>query len=50
MTVELCPPGWPGEDTIEELARRSGGIFIWAVTALDFIDEFDPVNRLHRVQ
>ena len=50
MSVELCPPGWPGEDTIKELARRSSGIFIWAVTALDFIEEFDPVNRLRRVQ
>ena len=43
MTVELYPPGWPEEDTIEELARRSSGIFIWAATALGLIEEFDPV-------
>ena len=48
MTVELYPPDWPEEDTIEELARRSGGIFIWAATALGLtgIEEFDPVVDL----
>ena len=48
MTVELYPPGWPEEDTIEELARLSGGIFIWTATALGLtgIEEFDPVVDL----
>ena len=50
MTIELRPPDWPGEDSIHDLAYRSGGIFIWAVTALDFIEEFDPVGRLRSVQ
>ena len=50
MTVKQRPLNWPGEETILDLARRSGGIFIWAVTALDFIEEFDPINRLRKVQ
>lgn len=50
MVVESRPSNWPGEDVIQDLSHRSGGIFIWAVTALDFIEEFDPVNGLNIVQ
>ena len=50
MTFEPRPPKWPEDDTILQLAHQSGGLFIWAVTALDFIEEFDPINRLRKVQ
>ena len=50
MTVKQRPLDWPGEEAIVDLACRSSGIFIWAVTALDFIEEFDPINRLRKVR
>ena len=50
MFVESPPLDWPTEDAILDLAQRSSGIFIWAVTALDFIEQHDPVNRLRKVR
>ena len=40
---------WPGSDVVNDLANRASGIFIWAVTALNYI-KGDPVNRLRTVQ
>jgi hypothetical protein len=33
---------WPGEDIIRELTKRASGLFVWASTALEFIDGYDP--------
>jgi len=33
---------WPGEDIIRELTERASGLFIWASTALEFIDGYNP--------
>lgn len=33
---------WPGECTIRALTERASGLFIWASTALDFINGYDP--------
>ena len=38
---------WPGESTILDLAARSFGLFVWASTAMAFIDDgYDPRDRL----
>ena len=48
----LLPTGWPGSDIENELAQCAGGVFIWAVTALKFIEEeeADPVERLDAIR
>ena len=33
---------WPGEGTIRQLTERASGLFIWASTALEFIDGYNP--------
>ena len=37
---------WPGEKMIEELTEQASGLFIWASTAMEFIDGYDPRRRL----
>ena len=44
--AQTLPTDWPRSDVEKELAERAGGVFIWAVTALEFIAEGDPVKRL----
>ncbi|KAK6971819.1 hypothetical protein R3P38DRAFT_2586621, partial [Favolaschia claudopus] len=42
-------PGWPGQDRILRLIELSGNLFIWAATALDFVEgknSFQPRTRL----
>jgi len=39
-------PDWPGDEVIHDLVTRSCGLFIWASTAVAFIDRFDPVKCL----
>jgi hypothetical protein len=39
-------PDWPGDDVIQNLGRRSSGLFIWASTVTKFIDQYNPVKRL----
>jgi len=40
-------PDWPGDEVIQELAEHSRGLFIWASTAVKFIEtRFNPVNSL----
>ena len=41
---------WPGEEIVNNLAKRAEGIFIWAVTALDYVEEFDPEQGLEDLQ
>ena len=44
------PGNWPGDELIEDLARRAQGVFIWASTALAFIDDVDPESQLEMVR
>jgi hypothetical protein len=37
---------WPGEKTIEELTEQASGLFIWASTAMEFVEGYDPRRRL----
>jgi hypothetical protein len=37
---------WPGDEVIRDLGTRSCGLFVWASTAVKFIDGFDPKKRL----
>ena len=41
---------WPGDETIADLSRRAQGVFIWAVTVLDFIDDVNPRRQLKEIQ
>lgn len=42
---------WPGEPTVEELTARAAGLFVWAKTTIDFLDEADDnhSNRLRLI-
>ena len=48
-TVNEIPGNWPGDETIIDLSRRAEGVFIWATTALVFVDDIDPVHQLEIV-
>ena len=37
---------WPSEDDLKRLAERASGLFVWASTASDFIDGYDPRKRM----
>ena len=37
---------WPSDDDIASLAKRAGGLFIWASTACRYIDSYAPKLRL----
>ncbi|KAG8802333.1 hypothetical protein FRC18_007580, partial [Serendipita sp. 400] len=39
-------PDWPGSRITEELAIKAGGLFIWASTAIKFIDAGEPEEQL----
>jgi NACHT domain len=39
-------PTWPGPQIIQELAKRAGGLFIWAETVTKFIRSGDHEGRL----
>jgi NACHT domain len=45
------PLSWPGEDKIEQLTHRAAGLFIWAQTAMSFMEEgwCDPAVKLDLV-
>jgi NACHT domain len=43
------PPSWPGPQAIQELAKRAGGLFIWAETVTKFIRSGNPEGRLRLV-
>ena len=40
------PVDWPGEDNIRKLITRASGLFVWASTAIKFIDGYNPKGRL----
>ena len=48
--IPPLPTDWPEIHVEKELAERAGGVFIWAVTALEFIEQGDPVERLYTIQ
>jgi hypothetical protein len=43
---ESLSPTWPGPQVIQKLAKRAGGLFIWAETVTKFIRSGDPEGRL----
>ena len=43
------PPDWPGDQAIEELVNRAGGLFIWASTTIRFVEGGIPNQRLKKV-
>ncbi|KAH9942091.1 hypothetical protein B0H21DRAFT_696436, partial [Amylocystis lapponica] len=36
---------WPGKTTMEILLKKAAGLFIWASTAVTFIDQHDEDPR-----
>jgi hypothetical protein len=40
---------WPGEARIQQLIKRASGLFVWASTAMEFINGYDPRGRLNTV-
>ena len=50
-TMQFVPRPWPSDEAIQELVQRSEGYFIYAFTAIKFIDEeyFSSVDRLDQV-
>jgi WD40 repeat protein len=40
---------WPSEDDIQRLAEQTSGLFIWASTASEFIDGYNPKKRMDLV-
>jgi len=40
------PPNWPARRDVETLTRRAGKLFIYAFTAVKYIEDEDPVDRL----
>jgi hypothetical protein len=43
------PPDWPGDEVIRLLVNRAFGLFVWAKTAMEFVDGFNPVKRLQKL-
>ena len=37
---------WPGDESIKALTERASGLFVWASTAINFINGHDPRKRL----
>jgi len=40
------PPSWPARRDVEILTHRAGKLFIYAFTAVKYIEDEDPVDRL----
>ncbi|OCH83993.1 hypothetical protein OBBRIDRAFT_840043 [Obba rivulosa] len=45
--LPLC---WPGKAVVDDLTSRASGVFIWAATALNYIEDFPDDERLSDVQ
>jgi hypothetical protein len=39
-------PSWPGEEILCQLVEQASGLFVWASTACEFINGYDPTERL----
>ncbi|KAH6886722.1 WD40-repeat-containing domain protein [Coprinopsis sp. MPI-PUGE-AT-0042] len=46
---ESLPPDWPGAEVIDELTTRAAGLFLWAKTAVEFVDLGEPTEQLRQV-
>ncbi|KIM86959.1 hypothetical protein PILCRDRAFT_293290 [Piloderma croceum F 1598] len=47
---QILSSDWPGETIVRDLARRSGGLFIWASLAANFIaDGHNPNDQLEMI-
>ncbi|OCH92380.1 WD40 repeat-like protein [Obba rivulosa] len=44
------PKDWPGADVVDELATHASGIFIWAATALNYVEIKPGKERLKEVR
>ncbi|KAJ7050786.1 hypothetical protein C8F01DRAFT_1343667, partial [Mycena amicta] len=42
-------PDWPSEPDLQALTRKAGGLFVWASTVVDFLDEPCPDTKLERL-
>lgn len=40
---------WPGDSVIGELTTRAAGLFIWAKTAVDFVNAGEPREQLRQI-
>jgi hypothetical protein len=50
LAEQYCLPSyWPGESRLEQIARRSGGLFIFVETLYQFLDDPDPELLLNQV-
>ena len=50
LAEQYClPSDWPGESRLEQIARRSGGLFIFVETLYQFLDDPDPEPLLTQV-
>ncbi|OCH83685.1 hypothetical protein OBBRIDRAFT_712451, partial [Obba rivulosa] len=44
------PSNWPGKDVVDSLTSRASGIFIWAATALNYVEDFPGDDRLDDIR
>ncbi|OCH89240.1 hypothetical protein OBBRIDRAFT_700669, partial [Obba rivulosa] len=44
------PSNWPGKDVVDSLTSRASGMFIWAATALNYMEDFPGDDRLDDIQ
>ena len=49
--MRFVPGPWPSKEVINQIAKKSGGYFIYAATIIKYVDEeyFSCVDRLHQV-
>ena len=48
-TLPSLSANWPGEHKVGELTRRAAGLFIWAETAIRYIEMGDPDDQLDEI-
>ncbi|OCH89251.1 hypothetical protein OBBRIDRAFT_31370 [Obba rivulosa] len=44
------PSNWPAKDVVDSLTSRASGMFIWAATALNYIEDVPGDDRLDDIQ
>jgi hypothetical protein len=42
---DLVPPNWPGKEDVRDLMHRAGNLFVYAFTAVEYIQE-NPIDNL----
>ena len=43
------PSDWPGAEVVDELTNRAAGLFIWAETLIQFVNEGEPNIQLRQI-